>query len=217
MNSIFKIQSVRLKHSVPTDIVDAMPIGRPKNPDALSTEPRQIRNRLRRGKFKKEDWDLYQDLVIGKRIEDWDLEELARGRPRTKAGDFRGPTPKWITPPVQQEIKRRLLHEVHGMLGEHLKLAVEALGDLIKSDEVDDNGKPIVDARTKFAASTFIIEHFIGKPKALIELELGNHTKNAIAAAIVMDDGRPQDNMVIEGEYEEVEENEEESEDDDFR
>lgn len=160
---------------------------------------------------------MYQDVVIGKRIEDWTLEELARGRPYVDGKPMLGPTPKWMSPQVQMEVKRRLLDEIYGMLGEHLHLSVKVMADLLKSEELDDKGRPIVDPKTKFAAASFIIEHFTGKPKALVDIKVETAPQNAIAAAIVLDDGQPQDNMVVDGEIVEDEEEEEEVEDDDFR
>lgn len=190
-----------------------MPTGRPNNPDMLSKDPGQIRRRLRRKeKARAQDLDLYQDLIYGKRIEDWDLEELARGRPRAKDGTFKGRTPGWLTPAIQNEAKRRLLEETYGLLAGHVHQAVKVMGQLLVSDEVDDNGKPVVDSKTKYAAAAFIIEHMIGKPQALVKMEVEvSEAKEAIAAAIILDDGKPQD--FIEGQWQEDEM--EEADDDD--
>lgn len=187
--------------------------GRPKDASKLSTNPAQIRNRLRR-KSKKytEDIELYSQHAYGKPVQDWDLEELARGKIRNKNGGFTGGRPKWITPAIQSEAKRRLLDETYGLLAGHVDQAVKTMGNLLTSDETDDNGKPLVDARTKFAAAAFIIEHMIGKPKALVEISATEDTRNAIAAAIVLDDGLPQEltHRVIEGSIAEDDEAEEE-------
>jgi hypothetical protein len=187
--------------------------GRPKDESRLSKEPRQIRNRLRRRATALE---ADMEMLYGKPLEDWDLEELARGRPRASDGRFTGPKPKWISAAVQVEAKRRLLEETHGMLAGHVHQAVRTMADLMTSQELDDKGKPIVDARTRFAAAAFIIEHLIGKPVALADVKLMvDEPKQAIAAAIVLDDGLPQDvaPQVIEGDV--VEDDEEEWDDDD--
>jgi hypothetical protein len=194
--------------------------GRPKDESKLSQEPHQIRNRLRRkGRKFQQDLEKYMDVAYQKPISEWDIEELARGRPRDKGGFFRGRTPMWITPAVQQEAKKRLLNETMGKLSHHIDSAVVAIGELITSEEVDDKGKPIVDARTKLAAAQFIIENFLGKPKAIIEIGATDETKALLAQAIVLDDGRPQDEpIVLEGEFDVVEgedEMEELGEDDD--
>jgi hypothetical protein len=156
------------------------------------------------------DLDMYQDEVYGKRIAEWDLEELSHGRPRSKSGDFRGPRPKWITPALQNEIKRRLLDQTFGQIGGMLDIALRALKELIESTEVDDNGKYIVDPKTRFAAATFVVEHVIGKPKAIVEIDdplLAR--RQAIASAIILDDGYPQGHQnVIEGDLVDEEEDE---------
>lgn len=188
--------------------------GRPKDESKLSTKPAQVRIRLRRaaknnllrdGRIARDMEMLYQ-----KPIDEWDLEELAHGRPRSKDGSFRGKTPSWCTSAVQQEAKKRLLNTAFGTLAGHIDIAVKAIADLINSTEVDDNGKPIVDARTKLAASIFVIENIIGKPKAVVEVQANEFTKQAIAAAIVLDDGMPEDHFILDGEVVEDEDGEEE-------
>jgi len=159
---------------------------------------------------------MYGEQVWAKPISEWDIEELARGRPGDKNGQFRGRTPSWITPAIQQEAKKRLLNETMGKLSHHIDKAVVAIGNLIDSDEVDDKGKPIVDARTKLAAAQFILEIFLGKPKAIIEIGATDDTRSLLASAIVLDDGLPQDHQVIlEGEIVEEDEMEELGDDDD--
>lgn len=187
-----------------------MPTGRPKDPSRLSTKPSQIRRRIRRnGENMMEDIQLYGQHKYGKRIEDWDLEELARGRPRDAAGGFRGPAPKWLAPAVMMEAKRRLIEETYGLLSGHVSQAVKVMGNLLVSEEYDMNGKPIVDAKTKFAAAAFIIEHFIGKPKQFVELTESDDRNHALAAAILLDDGKPQGHLeTIEGHFEVIEDDE---------
>lgn len=194
--------------------------GRPKDPSKLSTDPVQVRIRARRSAMKHarnpDDRmldNIREDIEIlyKKPITEWDLEELAHGRPRSRNGKFMGATPKWITPVVVREAKRRLMSEAFGNLAAHMEDAVQTIYNLMMSEEVDEKGKPIVDARTRLDAAKFIIENILGKPKAIIEVEGNDVTRAAIAAAIVLDDGLPQDMpRVIEGDFEEVEEDGEE-------
>lgn len=179
--------------------------GRPNDDSKLSMKPSQIRNRMRRkhAKFSQE-LDLYVDKVYQKPLDEWDVEELAHGRPRDKSGGFRGKTPVWITAAVQQEAKRRLLDHTFGSMAAYVDSAIDTVHTLMTSDEIDDNGKPIVDARVKLAAATFIIEHVVGKPKAVVEVG-EDTTRQALALAIVLDDGMPQGHLTIEGEFEEME------------
>jgi hypothetical protein len=179
---------------------------RPKDESTLSRDPKQVRNRIRR-KHKKwqNDVDIYINEIYQKPITEWDVEELAHGRPRSKNGSFQGKVPRWITPAVQQEAKRRLLHQTFGSLAGHMTSAVKCIGQLITSTEVDDNGKPLVDARTKLAASIFVIENIMGKPKAVVEVNGADLVQQALAAAIILDDGGEQDEqIVLDGEWEET-------------
>lgn len=178
--------------------------GRSNNIETLSKDPKQIRRRIRRAEGKiQADVDLYLEERYNKPIEQWDLEELARGRPRDKNGEFRGVTPKWITPTVQKEARRRLLDHAFGTMAGHVDLAIQTIANLIKSEEVDDKGKPIVDARTKLQACIFILEHLMGKPKAVVELNSAeDHVRGALVPAIMLRDGKPKRSpVVLEGEY----------------
>lgn len=178
---------------------------RPNDPSKLSTKPAQIKNRIRkREKPLQQDINLYIEHVYKKPIEEWDLEELGRGRPRDKNGSFTGAAPKWITATVAQEAKRRLLTETFGELAGHAQTAVKVIVNLMTSTEVDEKGKPIVDPRTQLAAATFILEHILGKPKAVVDIGGEDFVRSALASAIILDDGMPQGHLVIEGEYEEV-------------
>ncbi|MET0416534.1 MAG: hypothetical protein ABW022_10995 [Actinoplanes sp.] len=178
---------------------------RPKDTSGLSTKPSQVRRRLRRStKNPQADDRVAHDMAIlyKKPIEEWDLEELAMGRARNKNGDFQGSAPKWITPRVVQEARRRLLDQTLGKMAGKIPKALEVIEGLMTSTEVDDKGKPIVDARTKLQAATFILEHFLGKPKAFVEiLETEKQVRSALVPAIILDDGFPQGHLTtIEGE-----------------
>lgn len=180
-------------------------------PRELVNTPKQIRNRLRRrGARLEEEWDRYQDVAYGKPIEEWDLEELARGRPRASDGSFRGLTPRWITPFIVREAKRRLLEHTHGALAGHVNLAVKTVVNLLNSTDVDDWGRPLVDARTKLAAATFVIEHIIGKPQATVQVDATDTVRQFLASALVLDDGTPA-HPVIDGQFKEDEEDDDDT------
>jgi hypothetical protein len=173
---------------------------KPTDASRLSSDPRQVRNRLRRNeqKFNYVERDI--EVLYQKPISEWDVEELARGRPRNSAGTFTGRKPGWLTPIVAQEARRRLHDDAFSKLVGHLDLAFKVIKNLLESTELDDKGKPIVDARTKLAAAQFIVEHVIGKAKSTVEIEAVDTTRHAIAAAIILDDGMPQGHLVIDGE-----------------
>lgn len=195
---------------------------RPKDESTLSQKPTQIRNRMRRAVKKakrtgdesilRKELEMYQEVTGYKPVEEWDLEELAYGRPRNSIGLFSGVIPAWITPDVAREAKKRLYNHAFGKLGAHADLAIQTIKNLLVSDETDDKGKPLVDARTKLDASKFIIEHIIGKPQQVVEIDATDNARKILASAIVLDDGREDSHLVLEGESWE----EEEGQDDDL-
>lgn len=184
--------------------------GRPNDESKLSRDPKQVRVRLRRAarKLTRPLDQIERDIaMIYRPVDEWDVEELSRGRPRGDDGSFRGPVPTWCTPIVQREAKKRLLDETFGKMVGHVDLAIKVLGKLMMSEELDDKGRPIVDPRTQLAAATFVIEHILGKPKAVIEIGSEDETRRMLAMAIMLDDGSPQDApIVLQGESWDTEE-----------
>jgi hypothetical protein len=180
-------------------------IGRPADENTLSRKPSQIRNRIRRAK-KRGDTELVNFELsllheIGyKPVSEWDIEELAHGTPRGKDGKFHGISPPWMTDSIMREVKKQLHRRTFGKLTANIELAIQVVTDLMTSQEVDDKGKPIVDARTRLAAAQFVIEHVIGKPAAILPVDAADQVRQMFAAAIVLDDGRQDTHLpVIEG------------------
>ena len=99
-----------------------------------------------------------------KPIEEWDLEELARGRPRDKNGNFRGATPHFITREIHERAMERFKTVVKSEVGALSGNALAAVQMVLLDDRVDDKGKPLISAASKMDAAKFIIEHAIGKP-----------------------------------------------------
>lgn len=183
---------------------------RAKDPSRLSKKPEQIRNRLRRkGKALFQDIDLYIENGGTKPLDEWDLEELARGRPRAKNGKFAGRAAQWIQPSVAMEARRRLFQHAYGGMARHLDLALETVANLMNCTDLDENGRPIVDAAVKLKAAMFIIEHIVGKPKTHIELEATDMAKQTLASALVLDDGSPA-HPVVDGQFTEREDDDDE-------
>lgn len=171
--------------------------GRSGDPSKLSTKPSQIRNRLRRKHDKYEqDLELFLQYSGKKPVEEWDLEELARGMPRNKAGQFGGRASIYLQPAVVKEVRRRLVHETFGELSGTAQLAIKAIKWVLECDDVDGNGKPVVDARTKLEAAKFVLEQIIGKPKTPVELEASEGVKSFIAQAILQRDPNDPDKLI---------------------
>jgi hypothetical protein len=168
----------------------------------LSKDPKNIRKRLRR-----RETPLKRDLAMladsRKPLSEWDTEELARGRPRASDGTFRGDTPKWITPLIVDEAKRRLKVGALETLSSKVLDAIEVVYNLMMCDDRDGEGKPVVDARTRLQAAQFIIEHTIGKPRQPVALEgTADGYRQFLAGALKMvdTDGRLVDaHPVIDG------------------
>jgi hypothetical protein len=173
----------------------------PKDPELLSRNPKAVRARLRRANA-----DMNRDVeaLLPKPLDEWDLEELAHGRPRDKNGTFLGAKGKWITPKVQEEIKKRLITKTFGDLSLEASAAIKTVHKLMTSDEVDYDGKPIVTPSVRLDAAKFVIEQIIGKATKKIDIEEGSTLHTILASALVNPDGRPA-HPVIEGQIVEYE------------
>jgi hypothetical protein len=153
-----------------------MPVRPPS--DQLSRDPRQIRNRMRRRTEPLAE-DVEMLASSRKPIEEWDLEELARGRPRSSAGDFRGRPPTWITPAVRTEAQRRLKLEAHAYMSGHISDAIKVLADLMVNSP---------DEKIQLDCAKFIIEHTVGKAVAKVDVELGGGVRELLANRVVTRD-----------------------------
>jgi hypothetical protein len=153
---------------------DRLPTGeRPMTADGKVLTPKQIRARARRRANRAEIMTREEaDYLYQKPIEEWDTEELARGRPRNSKGSFSGPKPKWISAAVHEQAMERFTAVVKEEMNATTVDALKLLTNLMNNDEVDDKGKPIVPAGTKLDAAKFLIEHVIGKPKQRIESDV---------------------------------------------
>lgn len=162
-------------------------------PELMSQKPEQMRRRIRRKAGKaEEEVEYYIKTIYKKPVEEWDWEELAHGRPRDKNGFMTGARPQWTGAHIVREARRRLIEGVYGDLGHSAKYALEVLRRLVTSNDVDD--------KVALDAAKYIIDHIIGKPKALVEIDASEKVRNFLARAIVLDDGKPQ-HEVIDGQY----------------
>lgn len=105
-----------------------------------------------------------------KPLDQWDLEELARGKPRNQYGNFSGKAPSWITPHVVQEIRRRLLETSYAELASHVGVAIQSLVKLLTDDSVDEDGKPIVSPALKLQAAKYVIDQTMGQAPQTVDI-----------------------------------------------
>jgi len=154
-------------------------IGRPIS----SKERKQIRQRARRKvKIASDEIALlYGDYPI----EQWDLEELARGRPRAKDGTFKGKAPSFLDRAVHEQIVRRFEEIVREEMNGHTVKALEIIGKILEDQEVDEKGKARVAAGTKLDAAKFLVEHVLGKPKQRTETDISVKLQAVLGNAMV--------------------------------
>jgi hypothetical protein len=155
--------------------------------------PKQIRARARRRasrRLKRDEIMTPQEMeyLYKKPIDEWDLDELAAGRPRDREGRLSGRKPAWITTQVHEEAMTRYTAAIKaGMRGSTVD-ALRVIDMILSDDERDEKGKPIVPAGTKLEAAKFLIEHAIGKPKQQVESEVSVKLQGILGTVIVNPD-----------------------------
>lgn len=145
----------------------------------------QIKKRLSRSVERssirhKRDLDLYMKYVVKKPLKEWDLEELAHGKPRNRNGGFsHGPRLSLIDDQVAAEIKRRTRSKGLDEMRRHLPQAIQVMADLM-TDE---------DPRIRFLAAKFIIEYGVGDPPSENERGSSSVLQGLLASALVLPSG----------------------------
>lgn len=172
---------------------------------------KQIRARARRhARISEGELDkLYKPL------EEWDEEELARGRPKAADGTFRGRSPSWITRKMHEDAMARFKGIVEGRMREETVTALSVVHGILSNTDVDDKDRPVVSASTKLDAAKFLIEHVVGKPTQRQEVDISVRLQALLASATAgpLDDGASSFALAAGAAYEEIIDAESEEED----
>lgn len=126
------------------------------------------------------------EALYPKKIEDWDAEELARGRPRTADGSFRGAAPAWITRQLHEESMARFKQMIRDGTNGMTLIAMETIERILKDQSTDDKGRPTVAASTKLDASKWLVEQAIGKPTQKVEQDISVRLQGLLASTIIV-------------------------------
>jgi hypothetical protein len=120
----------------------------------------RARRRLKKGvRLADEAWrDLYKPL------EEWDMEELARGRTRNAVGNFSGRAPEYITRELHERSIERFKMLIRNEMNAQSMPALKTIQMVLENNETDARGKPLVSAAAKMDAAKFLLEHVVGKP-----------------------------------------------------
>lgn len=182
----------------------------PKTKRPLSDKPSAVRARMRKtGKNITRD----MEMLYKKPIEEWDMEELARGRPRNKSGNFTGPSPQWITPLVAKQATDRLRVLTKQELSVYAGDAVRVMHDLMTNEDTDMDGKPLVSPNVRLNAAQYVMDQIIGKPTTPVEVTGNVVLESLMARVLVNSDGTPA-HPIVDAEVVEDELDEEEADED---
>jgi hypothetical protein len=170
----------------------------------MSQKPSAVRARIRSANKRLDAATEDIGIFYNKPVEEWDFEELQRGRPRSANGKFTGMKPTWITGAVLAEAQKRLKSLTKQELHMHANTAISVIADLMTDDRCDDNGKPLTTSATKLQAATYVLDHIIGKATSHVEVEGSVQLTQMLAAVIVNPDGEDAFPAVVPGEWDEA-------------
>lgn len=145
---------------------------------------RRDRVKVRAAKFAKRIEQEELD-ILHRPVEEWDLEELARGRPRNSVGTFAGRPPAFVTRLVHEAAMNRFKEMIRADMNSNTITALGVIDTILTSREVDSKGKPIVPPSTKLDASKFLIEHIMGKPTQRVETDISVKLQGILGTVMI--------------------------------
>lgn len=152
-------------------------------------------------------------VVYGKPLEDWDDEELARGRARGADGRFpTGPRPEWLTEEIDEEIRKRFQKRMRQGLGLAALSAADVLTRIMKDDrpmEDEDGGVTgwLVSPSVRADIAKYLLDQVAGKATQPIDVSAEVKIQGLFASVVVNADGTSGQGSMgeeYEGEAEEV-------------
>jgi len=159
---------------------------KPMTAEGKLLTPKQIRARARRKRKRGVHLTEQEKLVLYRKpIEEWDLEELAHGRPRNSKGSFSGPNPQWIDRAVHEKSMEMYTAVVRSRIRGTTVTALDVLTELMTDTSVDEKGKPFVPASTKADLAKWLVEHTIGKPTQRIESDVSVKLQGILGQVMV--------------------------------
>lgn len=144
----------------------------------------RARRALKRGTRLQED----AREVLGKPVEEWDMEELARGRPRAADGSFRGKPSAYVTRELHERALVRFKDLVRSDMNARAVDALHAIGMMINSEDVDRRGRLVVAPMVRLQAAQWLVDHVIGKPRQPIDEDISVRLEALLGVAMVHPD-----------------------------
>lgn len=158
-----------------------------------SMNPNAVKSRLRNASKKGEQAHKDLAVVYQKPIEEWDFEELQRGRPRNAQGTFSGGRPKWISPIIMEEARKRLRSMGQVELGRHTSSAIRVMVQLMEDYETID--------LVRFQAAKYVLDQILGMPVNKVEVEGSINIRQFLADVMENPDGtRSDDDDIVDAE-----------------
>lgn len=129
-------------------------------------------------------------------IEDWDDDELRRGRRKDKNGRFTGRDPVVVPTNCYRELLRRQLRTAEVSLASNLNEAAVALAAIIKS--------PMAEDKDKINAAKILIDRVMGKAPERLQVSTDTPLFQVVLAGGIVPGAALEEDDIIDVESEEL-------------
>lgn len=147
---------------------------------------KQIRARARRAVARRDKKAMQDEAKqLYKPIEEWDMEELARGRPRNAAGTFSGRPPTWISREIHEAAIEKFKSMVKQGMNANAVQALFTLDKILGNDEIDNRGRPLVPASVKLSAAQYLLDHVVGRAMQPTQTEISVKLQAILGSVMV--------------------------------
>ena len=167
---------------------DTYPVSEAKrySDQGLVMTPKQIRRRAQR-KLKNNPRMSLDEAYEGtlKPLAEWDMEELARGRPRNERGTFEGAAPAFVSRQITEEALERFKVVIREEMNAQTMTGLKTLALVLEDERVDARGRPFVSANVKVDVAKFFIEHVVGKAVQPTQSEISVKLQGILGAVLV--------------------------------
>jgi hypothetical protein len=127
-------------------------------------------------------------------LDDWDDDELIKGKRKDRDGKFRGRPPKLVPSNLHRELTRRRFSRAYDLLTDSLVDAAQMLRSIVNDPETD--------AGDRIRAAEVIFDRILGRPKEQVAIDFqsdgGSRFQQLLMKAIVGTEEQAQ--ALVEGE-----------------
>ena len=124
-------------------------------------------------------------VLYDKPLDEWDVEELAKGYPRRPDGSLPRRKPSYIPRSVHEEAISRFRDVAAADMRAIVPEAIETVRLLIENNDIDEKGRMVIPPSVKLEAAKWVVEHLVGKPRQPVDVDVSVKLQGILADVMV--------------------------------